>query len=382
MGELDLARRWLEYEPPEGEIGDWPKGFPDHTGVSTIAVQRIKLTMQDLQDQAAAAVRGLSTVYLPGKGLMQVESGSPEARAHLADGLQEIVSLTDDLMLTRTDLQVLPQGALEQQWEFDYCGWLFLHFRLDGLSREESPDGRVTTLGGHSFLLSTSMPSRLSTRELMGSSWRTVGIACKPSFLSREIQAAGEELPEQLQRFRAGDNESSLWFAGEMTHEMTAVASALMQPAVHASVRPVYLRAKTVELVCLAIDRLRQPEPVVASSVRLTRHDIACLHFARQLLDERRKPPVLEDLARKVGLNRNKLAMGFKHVFGMTVGEYHRELRLQRAYAKLQDSDLQIGRIADEAGYRDAGSFSKVFKARFGILPSELKPHGSSIVDQ
>lgn len=377
MSQLDLGRPWLE-----DESGDCQPKLPVQPGVNAKAVERIKLTMQDLQEQAAAAARGLSTVYLPGIGLTQVESDSPEAREHLADGLQEIVSLTDDLMLTRTDLQVLPHGALEQQWELDYGGWLFLHFRLDGLSREESPDGQVTTLGSHSFLLSTSLPTKVSTRELMGNSWRTVGIACKPSFLAREIQAASEELPEQLQRFRAGDEDSSLWFAGEMTREMTAVATALMQPAVHASVRPVYLRAKTVELVCLAIDRLRRPESVVASTVRLTRHDIACLHFARQLLDERRKPPVLEDLARKVGLNRNKLAMGFKHVFGMTVGEYHRELRLQRAYAKLQDSDLQIGRIADEAGYRDAGSFSKVFKARFGILPSELKPHSGNISQQ
>ncbi len=349
-------------------------------GDKALPMERIKLTMQDLQEQAAAAARGLATVYLPGVGLKQVAADSAEARNGLSGGLQEILSLTDDLMLTRTDLQVLPQQALEQQWEIDYGGWLFLHFRLDGLSREESPDGRVTTLGSHSFLLSTSMPAKASTRELMGTSWKTVGIACKPSFLSREIHAAGEELPEQLQRFRAGDAESALWFAGEMTNEMAGVAAALMQPAVHASVRPVYLRAKTVELVCLAIDRLRQPETLVASSVHLNRHDIACLHLARQILDERRKPPALEELARKVGLNRNKLAMGFKHVFGMTVGEYHRELRLQRAYAKLQDANLQIGRIADEAGYRDAGSFSKVFKTRFGILPSDVKP-GSSLAD-
>jgi len=377
LDRLDLVSPW-----PEDEAGETPVRIEHQPELAAQAVERIKLTMQDLQHQAAAAARGLSTVYLPGKGMMQVKPDSPEALEHLSGGLQEIISLTDDLMLTRTDLQVLPHAALEQQWELDYGGWLFLHFRLDGLSREESPDGQVTTLGGHSFLLSTSLPAKVSTRELMGNSWRTVGIACKPSFLTREIHAAGEDLPEQLQRFRAGEEDRSLWFAGEMTHEMTAVVNALMQPTVHASVRPVYLRAKTVELVCLAIDRLRQPESAVASSVRLNRHDITCLHLARQVLDERRKPPVLEDLARKVGLNRNKLATGFKHVFGMTVGEYHRELRLQRAYAKLLDSDFQIGRVADEAGYRDAGSFSKVFKARFGILPSELKPHSSNIIEQ
>jgi AraC family transcriptional activator of pyochelin receptor len=337
-------------------------------------VERIKLTMQDLQQQAAAAARGLTTIYLPGKGIQEVAPDSPEAQRMLGGGSQEIVSLTEDLLLTRSDIHDIPDEALEQQWELDYRGWLFLHFRLDGLSREESPDGRITTLGGHSFLLTTSMSSGAGTRELIGNNWKTVGIACKPSFLSREIHVASDDLPEEVRRFQSGDADTTLWFAGDMTQDMTSVASAIMQPSVHPSVRPVYLRAKTVELVCLAIDRLRQPQPLVASAVRLSRHDVDCLHLARQLLDEARKPPALEQLARKVGLNRNKLAMGFKHVFGMTVGEYHRELRLQRAYAKLQQADLQVTRIADEAGYRDAGSFSKVFKQRFGILPSEVKP--------
>lgn len=367
---LDLAGVWLEDET----LVDSRTHTDSRAGARSPTVERIKLTMQDLQQQAAAAARGLTTIYLPGQGMREVAPDSPEAQRVLPGGTQEIVNLTEDLMLTRCDFHDIPDEALEQQWELDYRGWLFLHFRLDGLSREESPDGRVTTLGGHSFLLTTSMTSGAGTRELMGNNWKTVGIACKPSFLAREIHVADDDLPEEVRRFQSGDADTTLWFAGDMSADMTAVATAIMQPSVHPSVRPVYLRAKTVELVCLAIDRLRQPEPLVASAVRLSRHDVDCLHSARQILDETHKPPSLDHLARKVGLNRNKLAMGFKHVFGMTVGEYHRELRLQRAYAKLQAADLQVSRIADEAGYRDAGSFSKVFKQRFGVLPSEVKP--------
>ena len=336
--------------------------------------EKIPLTIRDLQQHAADSQRGLSTIYLPGEGFKLVESGSREARDLLPSGSQEIVHLTPDLLLARTDLHEIPDTTHEQQWALDYRGWLFLHFRLDGLSREIAPDGRVTTLGGQSFLLSASTGPASTTRQVLGNSWKTVGIACKPAFLSRELGMSADDLPLEVRRFQAGDPDISFWYAGELTHEMAAVANSLMQPMVHSSVRSVYLRAKTVELVCLALDRLRQPEPVVASTIRLSRHDVSCLHFARQILDDLRKPPSLDELARRVGINRNKLAMGFKHVFGLTVGEYHRELRLQRAYASLQDPDMKIGRVADEAGYDDAGSFSKVFKSRFGLLPSEVKP--------
>ena len=100
------------------------------------------------------------------------------------------------------------------------------------------------------------------------------------------------------------------------------------------------------------------------------------MHFAREILDGSRRAPTLDELARRVGVNRNKLAVGFKHVFGMTVGAYHREQRLERAYDMLRNPDISIGRVADEAGYRDAGSFTKAFKNRYGVLPSELRPRG------
>ena len=129
-----------------------------------------------------------------------------------------------------------------------------------------------------------------------------------------------------------------------------------------------------MELVCLAVDRLRQPEQLGESAIRLSKYDITCMHFAREILDESRRAPTLDELARRVGVNRNKLAVGFKHVFGMTVGAYHRDRRLERAYDMLRNPDISIGRVADEAGYRDAGSFTKAFKNRYGVLPSELRP--------
>lgn len=334
---------------------------------------RVRLTMDHLQQTAAAAERGLSTIYLPGEGFKLVEAGSDEAREFLPKGSMEIVNLADDLMLARSDFHDIPENAQEQQWDLDYRGWLFLHFRLEGVTRETRPDGQVTTLGGQSFLLSASRGGPTGTREMLGNTWRTVGIACRPSFVARDLKIASEELPTELRRFQEGDPDIEFWYAGELTQEMASVAGALLQPKIHDSVRTIYLRAKAVELVCLAVDRLRQPEQIVSSTLRLTRHDIACLHFARQILDDSRRPPALEELARRVGVNRNKLAAGFKHVFGMTVGAYHRDLRLERACEMLKHSGLTVGRIADEAGYRDAGSFSKAFKLRYGVLPSDLR---------
>ena len=340
---------------------------------SKASTEQVSITVDDLLDAADAHRRGLSQLYLPGEGYRLVEPDSPVDGVPLPQGTHKINSLSDDLVLARSDMRDIPDNVANQRWDLDFRGWLFLHFRLEGLSRETLPDGSVQTVGGNSFLLSASQTGPYGSRQVIGDSWRTVGIACRPSFIADELKISNDNLPDELKQFQEGEETSEFWFAGELTPEMTGVANALLRPLVHESVRPIYLRAKAVELVCLAVDRLRQPAQQLDDGVRLSKYDISCMHRAQQILDESRLVPTLEDLGRQVGVNRNKLAVGFKHVFGLTVGAYHRERRLTHAFDLLKNSDATIARIADEVGYRDAGSFSKAFKSRFGMLPSDVR---------
>lgn len=325
------------------------------------------------KSQKILRIRDLKRLALPQEELEKLPPGdSASSRPHTCDGDQEVLALADDLIFARTDVPHIAQAADDRQWSIDYSGWLYLHFRLEGLSREIQPDGEVTDLGGQSFILSVSNgPS--STREVLGEKWRTVGVACKPSFIRRELKMDPAELPTELARFQAGEADAEFWYAGELSREMFSVAGALMNPRIHDSIRPIYIRAKAVELVCLALDRVRRPQQVLAAPIRLTQHDVRCLHNARDILEESRTAPTLDQLARRVGVNRNKLAMGFKYVFGETVAAFHREHRLEIAREMLRDPDVSVGQVADAAGYRDAGSFSKAFKLRYGMLPSDMR---------
>ncbi|MEO1034284.1 MAG: AraC family transcriptional regulator [Pseudomonadota bacterium] len=335
--------------------------------------EHVKFTIDNMRDAADAHRRGLSQLYLPGKGYRVVEPDSEHGDVPLPQGTHKINSLSDDLLLARSDMHDIPENVAQQRWDLDMRGWLFLHFRLEGLSRETLPDGTERTVGGNSFLLSASQSGPYGTRQVIGDSWRTVGIACRPSFIADELKISSDNLPRELRQFQEGDETSEFWFAGELTAVMMGVANALLKPLVHETVRPIYLRAKAVELVCLAVDRLRQPEQLVDSGIKLSNYDVSCMHRAQQILDDSRRAPTLEELARLVGVNRNKLAVGFKHVFGMTVGTYHRERRLTLAFDLLKESGVSIALAADEAGYRDASSFSKAFKVRFGVLPSDVR---------
>jgi AraC family transcriptional activator of pyochelin receptor len=293
-------------------------------------------------------------------------------------GLSEVLDLSDDLLLVRSDFSAGPATeARAGRWCLDTRGWLYLHFRLDGLTCEQMPDGHQHTVGGGSFLLATSSQPQSLVREVLSDQWRVVTIAFRPSFADRDLHAPEVSLPTELRRFQSGDA-TDFFYASQLTSDMNSAVRSLLMPSIRTAVRPIYLRAKVVELVCLAIEQLQEPMAAVEPPLKLSHRDSRALEEARRILDGCLEPVSLDQLARRVGLNRRKLALGFKMLFGATVGEYHRDVRLETAYRMLASATASVAYAAHVAGYSDVGSFGKAFRARYGSLPSEVRPSAAA----
>lgn len=342
----------------------------------------IAMTLADLHGVARAAgpgghLLGAPPAAVPSNALAAVGHAPPALglAPFACAGLQELLSLSDDLLLVRSDFDASanPHGR-DNRWQFDMRGWLYLHFRLDGLSSEATPDGRQTTMGGGSFFLATSSQPQSLVREALSDVWRAVTIAFRPSFADRDLHSSDAALPVELRRFQSGDPDTDFFYASQLTADMSSTVRALVAPAVRADMRRIYLRAKVVELVCLAIERLQVPAPAAEAPLKLSHRDTRALEEARRILDTCAEPVSLDQLARRVGLNRRKLALGFKMLYGVPVGEYHREVRLESAFRLLGSAAASVGYAASVAGYSDVGSFGKAFRARYGCLPSDVRP--------
>ncbi len=282
------------------------------------------------------------------------------SRGQDVNGQQDAVRIRDDLMILRSDVHSLPPLRLE----FDVQDWLVLHFRIKGSSIDRYPDGRELSHDDGCFVVSACAGSRPLVRELLtDDDWRTVSILCPPSFVEREFGAT--------QLFRAGDAGGDFVYAGTLTSGMRAAAEALLHVTMPSGLRVAYMHAKAIELICLALQSIHQAPS--GPAIRLSRRDAECLHQARSLLCSLPRAPTLDDLARQVGINRKKLALGFKQTFGVTVGEFDRAQRLERARGLIEQGAHSIGHVAWLAGYADQGSFSKAFKARYGALPRETR---------
>ena len=84
----------------------------------------------------------------------------------------------------------------------------------------------------------------------------------------------------------------------------------------------------------------------------------------------------VHQFAYKVHLGDRQLGRRLKRLTGMTTGSYLKEVRLQKARHLLeQKTYATVSQVAFSVGFSTPEYFSKIFKKRFGKLPSEyIKP--------
>ena len=106
-------------------------------------------------------------------------------------------------------------------------------------------------------------------------------------------------------------------------------------------------------------------------------------HQYRRLLQEQihaelDRPLTLSEMAGWVNLSPYHFARLFRATFGCAPYQYVQEQRLIRARDHLRQSTTKITAIALACGFNDASQFSRAFKARFGLTPSQCRSEAHS----
>jgi AraC family transcriptional regulator len=81
----------------------------------------------------------------------------------------------------------------------------------------------------------------------------------------------------------------------------------------------------------------------------------------------------LSEVAAAVGVHPAHLARVFREHHGVSVGEYVRRLRLDRAAARLRTTDVGLAALAAEAGFADQSHFTRAFRGRTGLTPGRYR---------
>jgi len=79
----------------------------------------------------------------------------------------------------------------------------------------------------------------------------------------------------------------------------------------------------------------------------------------------------VESLADEIGLSRSQLFRKISALTGASVNELIRTFRLQKAAQLLEQNWAPVTQVAYEVGYSNLSYFSKAFKEKYGVSPSE-----------
>lgn len=81
----------------------------------------------------------------------------------------------------------------------------------------------------------------------------------------------------------------------------------------------------------------------------------------------------VSDISSFVGISRSQLYRAFIDFFNISPNEYLQKYRMNEACSLLRDCSLSISAVANSVGYADPLYFSRVFKKRKGLTPSEYR---------
>ncbi len=79
----------------------------------------------------------------------------------------------------------------------------------------------------------------------------------------------------------------------------------------------------------------------------------------------------VDNLCLELGISRSGLYAAVKNNASVTLGDYIRDIRLNKAAELLRTTPLSISEVVYQVGISSPSYFTRIFKARFGVSPSE-----------
>ncbi|MCG9970382.1 helix-turn-helix domain-containing protein [Christiangramia crocea] len=133
-----------------------------------------------------------------------------------------------------------------------------------------------------------------------------------------------------------------------------------------------FIGAKSLEILSYMLSRFKREKQIFKNKT-LRESDIQAVERVVEYINcNIAKVGTVNDLAKIAGINSNKLQESFQVIYGKTVNEYLRDIRLTKALNILTTGDKNVSEVVYELGLSSRSYFSKIFKAKYGISPRQI----------
>jgi AraC-like DNA-binding protein len=253
---------------------------------------------------------------------------------------------------------------------------LCLNLRGTGTVRDRRAE---VTYQPHTVGFYCNAKSDLEARRTSGEVHSFITIELSRQYVETQVHAMEDALHPALRSWLA-EKSGSAAAVGPMSPGQEVTFQALRQPPVPLAAHKLWYQAKTIELLSQV---LFQPAPVeeffCQRQKRVARERVErTTAILRSHLVE---PPDIEALGAQVGCSPFYLSRLFSKELGMTIPQYLRQIRIERAAELLLAGRHNVTEAAMEVGYSSLSHFSKAFCTTIGCCPA-LFPSATALVEQ
>jgi AraC-like DNA-binding protein len=253
---------------------------------------------------------------------------------------------------------------------------LCLNLRGTGTVRDGKTSARYQP---HTVGFYCNAEADLEARRAGGETHSFITVEFSRDYVQTQVDTMEDALHPALRRWLINKGGSAA-AVGAMSPGQEVIFQALRQPPVPAAAQKLWYQAKTLELLSQVLFQpVPQEEFFCQRQKRVARERVErTTAILRTHLVE---PPDIEALGAQVGCSPFYLSRLFSKETGMTIPQYVRQIRMERAAELLLAGRHNVTEAAVEVGYSSLSHFSKAFCTTIGCCPT-LFPSAKALVEK
>ena len=190
-------------------------------------------------------------------------------------------------------------------------------------------------------------------------------------------QSEGDLDPQMRAAVFGGKRKTVISTPQTLSVQQRGVVASLTQPPVPKAAQSLWYQSKALELMAHFLFVPKDPEFFCMRQKRVARDRV---ERTKEVLGrDLANPPTLETMGQEVGCSSFYLSRIFSREVGLTIPQYLRNLRMERAAELLRSGRYNVTEAAIEVGYNSLSHFSKAFCETIGCCPA-LYPMAKTIV--
>ncbi|RED51913.1 helix-turn-helix transcriptional regulator [Cohnella phaseoli] len=294
-----------------------------------------------------------------------------EIREEYGTGSVEVYQVMEHSTLVLFDVAFCDDVIFEYDMKSHYVG---VTYCIDGeMERHEQGYEGFLFAQNHLFV-SKSAEMKGRTCQHGGQRYQCVSLNMNSEHMIHLLGKSGIELWDDTMGRLERLTRRQYVTGGQLGEVVTNIFRSIFYCELPEKSKILYYEGKVKELLSLLVSGKLPGLENDETAMLLDDYEIRQIRLGHErLMENRGHPPTLNQLSKELAISRNKLAKGYKLIYGKTIYDHYRTTCMQDAVVLLSDLNKSVQDIALDIGYSNASNFCNAFKREFGVTPLQYR---------